>query len=60
MVDPKAGYEIRQDYDLADFDRPKLWFGVGAWNIEMLTKPRTLQPGETFSTRLGWTFSSGR
>ena len=60
MVDPKAGYEIRQDYDLADFDRPKLWFGVGAWNIEMLTKPRTLQPGETFSTRLGWTFANGK
>ena len=60
MVDPKAGYEIRQDYDLAAFDRPKLWFGVGAWNIEMMTRAKELKPGETFTTHLAWTFTHGR
>ena len=57
MIDPKAGYEIRQDFAKDDFQAPKLWFGVGAWNVEMLTKIVDVKPGDTFAAALAWTFS---
>ena len=58
MVDPKAGYEIRQDYDLAAFERPKLWFGVGAWNVELATRTKELKPGDALSASLAWRFGA--
>ena len=58
MVDPKAGYEIRQDFAKEDFQVPKLWFGIGAWNVEMFTKIVDVKPGDTFAASLEWTFTA--
>lgn len=57
MIDPKARYEIRQDFARNDFQVPKLWFGVGAWNVEMYTKIVEVKPGGSLKAALDWTFS---
>ena len=59
MVDPKAAFEIRQTYDLKSFEVPKLWFGVGAWNVELYTPVTTLAAGARLSAALDWHFIYG-
>lgn len=56
MVDPRAGFEIRQTYDFSAFEVPKLWFGIGAWNVEMFTPITDLKNGERASFTLNWEF----
>ena len=43
---------------LRDFQVPKLWFGIGAWNVEMFTKIVDVKPGDTFAASLEWTFTA--
>ena len=59
MVDPKANFEIRQTYDIKSFEVPKLWFGVGAWNVELFTPVTTLAAGARLSAALDWYFIHG-
>ncbi len=59
MVDPKATFEIRQTYDLKSFEVPKLWFGVGAWNVELYTPVTTLAAGARLTAVLDWHFIHG-
>ena len=56
MEDPVDRYAICQTYDLSRFEKPKLWFGVGAWNVEMYSRLMDLKPGEGFSLELDWRF----
>ena len=56
MVDPKANFEIRQAYDIKSFEVPKLWFGVGAWNVELYTPATTLAAGESLCAAIYWDF----
>ena len=52
----KAGkIELRQEFDPKTFAPPRLWFGIGAYNLEMETFPVTLSPGAVWSSKLTWT-----
>ena len=57
MIDPKAGVEIRQDFAKDAFEVPKLWFSIGAWNVEMYTKIVDVKPGDAFAAELVWEFA---
>ncbi len=59
MVDPKATFEIRKTYDLKSFEVPKLWFGVGAWNVELYTPVTTLAADARLDAALDWNFIHG-
>jgi hypothetical protein len=56
MIDPEANDEIRQDFEKDDFHVPKLWFGIGAWNVEMYSKIVDVKPGESLRATLNWRF----
>jgi len=46
---------LRQEYDMAKLDQPRLWFGQGFYNFEMRTKRELkVDPGEKFTTKFTW------
>lgn len=57
VVDTVSKVKLEQEFDLAAYQNPRLWFGIGAYNLEMETKPVTLAPGAAWSQKLIWNFS---
>lgn len=49
---------LEQKFDLKKFRTPRLWFGLGCYNLEMeSSKGLTLNPGESWNGALTWTLS---
>jgi len=57
MVDPAAKYEIRQDFDHTRFQNVKTWFGIGTWNVELVTKALELPANGQTAFSVTWRFS---
>ena len=49
---------LEQKFDLKKFRTPRLWFGLGCYNLEMESaKNLTLKPGDSWNGSLTWTLS---
>ena len=49
---------LEQKFDLKKFRTPRLWFGLGCYNLEMeSSKGLILKPGESWNGTLTWTLS---
>ena len=49
---------LEQKFDLKKFRTPRLWFGLGSYNLEMESaKNLILKPGESWNGTLTWTLS---
>lgn len=49
---------LKQTFDLKKFRTPRLWFGLGCYNLEMESPGNlTLKPGESWHGTLTWTLS---
>lgn len=58
LTSPSKRYEIRQDFSLEQFRKPRLWFGIGSCNFEMeSSKGLELAPGKSWEGNLKWTFT---
>lgn len=50
--------QLEQKFDPAKFRTPRLWFGIGCYNLEMeSTAGLKLAPGESWNGTLSWTLS---
>lgn len=49
---------LEQKFDRSGFRTPRLWFGLGCYNVEMESpKDLNLKPGESWNGTLNWTLS---
>lgn len=61
VTDTVRKVKLEQRFDLKQFRTPRLWFGIGCYNLEMESKQNLkLAPGETWNGTLEWTLSEGK
>ena len=58
VEDSARKVRLEQTFDLKKFRTPRLWFGLGCYNLEMESaKNLTLKPGDSWNGSLTWTLS---
>lgn len=59
VEDTAARYSLTQRFSLNEFRTPRIWFGIGCYNLEMQSpEGLTLNPGESWNGTLEWQFES--
>ena len=56
IVDPQNNYEISQKHDIASFENPRLWFGIGTINVEMTLKELAVMKDSEAMAQITWHF----
>jgi len=55
IADEAGGLELRQEFEINQFKNPRLWFGIGCYNLEMESiEGLKLKPGESWQGMLSW------
>ncbi len=58
VTDTAAKVELKQAFSLQYFRQPRIWFGLGCYNLEMETVDNvTLAPGASWQGTLTWQFN---
>eukprot|EP00831_Metopus_contortus_P082356 TRINITY_DN8882_c0_g1_i1.p1 TRINITY_DN8882_c0_g1~~TRINITY_DN8882_c0_g1_i1.p1 ORF type:complete len:1162 (+),score=193.77 TRINITY_DN8882_c0_g1_i1:856-4341(+) len=57
VIDTDFGIELKQEFSPDKFRDPRLWFGIGCYNLEMETPvDLKLKPGESWKGILTWKY----
>ena len=55
--DTASHYSLVQRFSLKEFRTPRIWFGIGCYNLEMQSpEGMSLKPGESWNGTLEWQF----